>query len=150
SISHMPAGYYFGFTAPLLALVLGFGVDLIPLTFPVLAGLLIFSTATQIGPVVPTGNYRSIVAAIRPQCRGYVIVTGAGFGRGAPGSVVYEAGDMPVFVLTGKVADMVERVRSFRAVYFIPADDKPVSQIDEAFVHALALQPTAAGYFAVR
>jgi hypothetical protein len=146
SIANMPVAYYFGFTAPLLALVLGFAVDEAPRMLPVLAGLIIVSIATRMVPIVPSADFRSIVAAIRPRCHDCVIVVGVGSGRGVPGSVAYEAGNIPVLVLDSGIDRIVERARTFRGVYFIPSNEALTAPIELAFISKLRLQP-ASGYF---
>jgi hypothetical protein len=149
SMANMPVSYYFGFTAPFLALLLGFGVDAVPRLIPVLVGLLIVSVATPMDLVVPAGNARRIVAAIRPHCRGCVIVVGSGFGRGVPGSMVYEADTIPVLVLADNLAGTVEQAKTFGRVYFVPSNEPRTTRVEKAFVQALRLQPAGENLTAV-
>jgi hypothetical protein len=149
SVSQMPVGYYLGFSAPFLALLLGFGIDAIPQIQPVLIGLLIFSAATRMSPYVPAGDSRSMIAAIRPACRGCVIVVGAGFGRGFPGSIKYEAGNLPVLVLSDNFASTVKQAQAFPSVYFVPSNEPPTAKLEKEFIQVLRLRPVAGYYAAV-
>lgn len=147
-IANMPVSYYFGFIAPFLALLIGFGVDAIPQIAPLLAGLLIISIATAV-PIIPLVNYRNVIAEIRPHCEDCIVVVGAGYGRGVPGSVVYEAGSIPVLVLDSRsFASVIDRAGKFRSVYLIPSNEAVTAPFEQEFTAIYKLRP-ASGYFGV-
>jgi len=148
-VANMPTSYYFGFIAPVLALLIGFGVDAIPQLTPVLAGLLIVSTATS-RPIVPASvNYRAVVEAIRPRCSGCSIVVGAGFGRGVPGSVLYEAAGIPILVLNrSNFVRIIDQAGKLSSVFFIPSKEAVSAPLEREFIEILKLRPVS-GYFAV-
>jgi hypothetical protein len=147
----MPVSRYFGFLAPLFALLLGFGVDAIPRITPFLVGLFIVSMATvRPNPLIydQPRDHRSVVAAIRRRCSDCIIVVGAGGGgRGVPGSVLYEAHGIPVLALDRRsAASVFGRAGKFRSVYFIPSNERNAPQIEQEFIEMLKLRP-ASGYF---
>ena len=113
---------------------------------PLLAGLLIVSMATGLIPVVTGWNIRNIVAEIRADCRDCVIVVGAGSGRGVPGSVAYEAGNIPVLVLDSSIDRIAGRAHAFRRMYFIPSGEALTAPIELAFIRRFGLLPTS-GYY---
>ena len=80
------------------------------------------SIATGMNPVVPSADFRRIMAETRPNCRNCAVVSGAGYGRGIPGSAVYEARDIRVLVLSSRSFDnIVALVQTLGNVYFIPS-----------------------------
>jgi hypothetical protein len=148
-IANMPVAYYFGFIAPVLALLAGFGVEALPRTAPVLAGLIVVSM-TAARPIVHPifADYRGLLTAVRTSLRADdVIVVGAGFGRGVPGSVVYEAGGREILVLNRQSIDsIVDRAGKAGSVYFIPSLEAVTALVEREFIERLHLQP-GAGYY---
>jgi hypothetical protein len=100
SVSAMPSGYYFGLLAPFVALAISFSVSK-KWFATAITSLLLLSVPRHLN-IVPGSTYRERVSAIKRSCKDTcVIVVGAGYGRGVPGSVMYESQRLgiPVVIL---------------------------------------------------
>jgi Dolichyl-phosphate-mannose-protein mannosyltransferase len=157
SIISMPGHYYLGLGAPLLALLVSFGMSAFlrasaPLALLLVAplALLLFVGAATATPIFNNGDFRSIVGRVRSECNSCAIVVGAGsgYGRGVPAQVLYEAKGMNVFVLNSQdnLDEVVDRIGRQRAIYFIPTEDSITSQAEESFTKSPAAERQE-GYF---
>ena len=147
SVLRMPADYYLGLAAPLLALLLGFGVSALPRTSLVLALLMMVSLLSR-QPVIAAMaglniDYRRMVLRMRSECPDCPIVVGAGFGRGVPGCVVYEARARRVFVLgpNDTIDGLVSRTGGPGVIYFIPSHEAETAQVENALTASFLTEP---------
>jgi hypothetical protein len=127
SISKMPADYYLGIGAPLLALLFTYGVTAIPLTIPVLAFALVAGTATA-APMMPSVDYRTITKQIRLECDHCAVLAPDGYPSAVPACLVYESkGTLDVFPFTKQDTpdELMQRIGRGRTIYVVQAHDEP-------------------------
>ncbi len=148
-VANMPVAYYFGFLAPLSALLAGFGVEAVPAGFPALAGLLLLSLANLRSSTRDRSDWRGTVASIRKQCDSCAIVVGAGSGRGVPASVLYEAGRIPVLVLSRQSFEkVVEQAAELDRFVLVPSKEPDSAAAEEEFIARFHMH-SVKGYFAL-
>ena len=88
----------------------------------------------------PGTNLRSAAATVAQSSSSHVVIVGAGYGRGFPGSVIYELSDETMVVVVGKGSDLervTEAVLHYNEVWFFrPREDK-TAHIEDALLAAL-------------
>jgi hypothetical protein len=151
SIIDMPNVYYLGIGAPLLILLIAYGVEAVPLASPLLGAAILIAalTSTPI-PISSSPDYRSMVAHIRSECERCAIVAGLGSGRGIPACVLYEAGGHNVYQLgsTDEPSEFVRRIGSAEPIYLIPTSERTTRDVERRFVQSFASEPRV-GYFKI-
>ena len=151
SIINMPNEYYLGIGAPLLVLLISYGVNAVPLASPLFAIAIVAGTVTATAtPVGSTPDYRSMVGHIRSECDHCAVLAGLGSGRGIPACVLYEANGLDVYQLkaTDTPDGVVQRIGAGRTIYLIPSNELPTIEIEKQFVHSFASVP-GDGYFRI-
>lgn len=150
SIIKMPSIYYLGIGAPLLALLVAYGVNALPYASPVLASLLIAGTVTTPPRMmVMPPDYRTMLGHIRAECNHCVVLAGSGYGV-VPACTMYEAKGLEVFVLRkgDTPGEVVQRIGTGRIIYLIPSNEPPTMQVEKEFVQSFPSEP-GDGYFKI-
>jgi 4-amino-4-deoxy-L-arabinose transferase-like glycosyltransferase len=82
SIVKMPNEYYLGVGAPLLVLLIAYGVNAAPPASPLLAVAIVAGTLTAMAtPMFSIPDYRSMVGHIRSECDHCAVLVGFGWGE---------------------------------------------------------------------
>lgn len=137
SIMKMPNDYYLGVSAPLLILLIWFGLNAVPVAIPFFAIALITGSLTAT-PIMAYSDYRKMLADIRSDCDHCAIVVGYGYGGAVPACILYEAKGLDVYLLKSKdtVEDIHDRIGASRIIYLVPSNDPPTTSIEGEFVQA--------------
>jgi len=141
SIMKMPNDYYVGVGAPLLALLLAYGIEAIPWSGPVLAAAIVVGTLTaNPNPMFSVPDYRSHLAQIRTECPNCPIVAGYGWGGAVPACLLYESNGAPIDVVQARdtLAGIAERVGKGRIVYFFPTGEPMSADLENQFIASYA------------
>ena len=149
SIAKMPSDYYLGIAAPLLALLIGFGVNVFPKASPLLALAVIAGAATA-QPMTHTVDYRTMAVQMRSECRACPILVGVGYVGAIPACVLYEAKGMKVELLepNDTVQSAVERIGDPQEFFLVPSNEPATKQIEQRLVHAYPAERKH-GYFEI-
>jgi Dolichyl-phosphate-mannose-protein mannosyltransferase len=149
SFTKMPSDYYLGIAAPLLALLIGFGVSAFPKASPLLALALIAGTATG-RPMTHTVDYRTMAQQMRSECRECPILVGVGYVGAIPACVLYEAKGMKVDLLepNDTVQSAVQRMGDPQEFFLVPSNEPATTQIEQTLVHAYPAERKH-GYFEI-
>jgi hypothetical protein len=149
SIERMPNGYYLGIGAPLLVLLIAYGVNAVPLASPLLAFALVVGTVMAT-PMMPTIDYRAMLGHIRSECDHCAVLAGYGYGGAVPACTLYEAKGLEVFLLRKRDTpdEVVQRIGIGRIIYLIPSNDPPTMQVEREFVQSFPSAP-GDGYFKI-
>ena len=139
SILQMPADYYAGIAAPLLALLIGFGVEAEPRGSLALALVFLAGTATHTS-MTKSVDYRSMTADMRSQCSDCPVLVGVGYVGAIPACVLYEAKGMKVWLL--KPGDTVDsawrRMGEPERFFLVPSNEPATIGIEHEMERALA------------
>jgi hypothetical protein len=149
SIVQMPADYYLGIAAPLLALLIGFGVDAFPKASPLLAIALLAGIATA-RPMTHTVDYRTMAQQMRSECPNCPILVGVGYVGAIPACVLYEAKGMKVTLLepNDSVRSAVQRMGDPPEFFLVPSNEPATTGIEQDVLHAYSAEPKH-GYFEI-
>ena len=149
SVEKMPNAYYLGIGAPLLVLLIAYGVNAVPLSSPLLAFALVVGTVTAT-PLMPTIDYRAMLGHIRSECDHCVVLVGFGYGGAVPACVLYEAKGLDVLLLRASDTpdEIVQRIGTGRTIFLISSNDPPTAQVEGEFVQAYPSVP-GDGYFRI-
>ena len=144
SVAQMPVAYYFGLCAPFAILLMTIGAEAIPRMTMILTASAAVTVATMSLSDDPQGSVRPLVKAIRADCQNCMIVAGAGEGRGVPGSVVYEAKGLPVYVLADTASEtlILDAAKQHSRVYFFLSGESKTAALEQNLIHQLRLQAT--------
>jgi len=146
SIFDMPNTYYLGIGAPLLALLMSYGVNAVPWASPVLGIALLGGMVTAARMPATTldfrTDYRAVLRHIRSECDHCPILVGAGSGRGVPGCVLYEARGSDVYLLraSDKPEEVIERIGREQTIYLIPANERTM-QVERELIQTFSAIP---------
>jgi hypothetical protein len=137
SIAKMPTDYYLGIATPVMAVLIGFGVNTLPAASPALALAIIAGTLTQVS-MTKAPNYREMVQSIRAKCPHCPILVAAGYVGAIPACVVYEGQGLPVVpVYANETASAIaERAGNAERAIFIPSNEPPIADIEHALLQA--------------
>ena len=149
SIVQMPADYYLGIAAPILALLVGFGVNAFPKASPVLAVVLVAGMVTA-RPMTHSIDYRTMAQQMRSECRACPILVGVGYVGAIPACVLYEAQGMKVDLLepNDTIQSAVQRMGDPPEFFLVPSNEPATTQIEQTLVRAYSAEPKH-GYFEI-
>ena len=149
SIVKMPSAYYLGLAAPWLALLIGYGVELLPRLRWLLAGCIVMGVIAS-RPIVNSTDYREMVARMQAKCSHCPIVVGTGFVGAVPACVLYESRGMPVFLLNSddSVREIAQKVGVRRTIFFVPTNEPPTVKVEKDFLRQY-WSSRKTGYFEV-
>lgn len=135
SIVKMPGDYYLGIGAPLLALLIGFGLQTLPRVNPLFV-LLIVAGMASANPIIKSTDYRAIAERMRMQCSDCTVVVGNGYAGAVPASVLYETKRMKIIAMNaGETADQVfARAGNDEFVLFVKTNEPPTVAAEDQFV----------------
>jgi hypothetical protein len=151
SIVKMPNEYYLGVGAPLLVLLIAYGVNAAPPASPLLAVAIVAGTLTAMAtPMFSIPDYRSMVGHIRSECDHCAVLVGFGWGGAIPACVLYEANGLDVYLLKSKdtPGGVVQRIGAGRTIYLIPANEPRTIEIEKQFLQSFPSVP-GDGYFKI-
>jgi hypothetical protein len=149
SFVQMPADYYLGIAAPILALLVGFGVNVLPKASPLLAAVLVVGTVTA-RPMTYSVDYRTMAQQMRSECRQCPILVGVGYVGAIPACVLYEAKGMKVNLLkpNDTVQSAVQRMGDPPEFFLVPSNEPATTQIEQTLVHTYSAEARH-GYFEI-
>ncbi|MGB7434820.1 MAG: glycosyltransferase family 39 protein [Candidatus Acidiferrum sp.] len=149
SVAQMPVDYYLGIAAPLLALLIGFGVNEFPRGAPLLALVLITGTVTST-PMTKSTNYRSMALRMHSECPECPILVGEGYVGAIPACVLYEARNMKVSLLQPEdtVGSAMARMGEPKIFFLVPSNEPATAGIEHQVVQAYPASRKN-GYFEV-
>lgn len=149
SIAKMPADYYLGIAAPILALLVGFGVNAFPKASAVLALALVAGTVTA-RPMTHSIDYRTMTQQMRSECSECPILVGVGYVGAIPACVLYEARGMKVDLLKpdDTVESAVQRMGDPPEFFLVPSNEPATTELEQTLVRAYSAEPKH-GYFQI-
>lgn len=135
SIAKMPTDYYLGIAAPVMAVLMGFGVNGFRFVSPVLALAVIAGTATQVS-MTKSPDYRDMVEQIRSECPQCPILVAAGYVGAVPACVSYEGKGMQIVPVYGNETadDVAKRADSAERAIFVPSNEPPVANTEHGLL----------------
>jgi 4-amino-4-deoxy-L-arabinose transferase-like glycosyltransferase len=149
SIMQMPNDYYLGVGAPLLVLLMAYGVNAVPYATPLLAAAVLVGTITQTPtPMFTSPDYRAMMAHIRSECDHCSILVGFGWGGSVPACVLYESHGLDVYSLKWRDTpdEVLQRIGPNRIIYLIPANEPRTIEIEKQFEQSFLSEP-GDGYY---
>jgi uncharacterized membrane protein len=135
SIAKMPTDYYLGIAAPLVALLIGYGVTAFPRATPLLASVLIVGALTPIS-MTKSIDYRAMMGQIRSQCPDCPILVGVGYAGAIPACVLYENRGLNVYLLSqnDRMESAIQRMGTPRTFILVPTDEPATTDLERQFV----------------
>jgi hypothetical protein len=135
SIEKMPADYYLGIATPVMAVLVGFGVNGLPRASSVLALVIVAGTTTQVS-MTKSPDYRNMVQQIRAECPQCPVLVAAGYVGAVPACVSYEGKGMQVVPVYGnETADAIaERAGHAERAIFVPSNEPPVADTEHVLL----------------
>ena len=135
SIVKMPADYYLGLGAPVLAMLVGFGLQTLPRVSALLF-LLIAAGVVTASPIVNSTNYRAIAGRINAECADCTVVVGNGYAGAVPACILYETKRRRVVVMNpGETPEAVlARAGTDEPLLLVKTNEPPTVAAEDQFV----------------
>jgi len=135
SIAKMPTDYYLGLAVPMVALLIGFGVNTAPRASSLLAAVVVAGTVTSVS-MTKSKDYRTMVQQIRSECPECPILVGVGYAGAIPACVLYEAKGANVFLLKPQdtVGEALERMGDPTDLVLVPANEPATGRLEREFI----------------
>jgi 4-amino-4-deoxy-L-arabinose transferase-like glycosyltransferase len=139
SILQMPVDYYTGVAAPLLALLIAFGVEAEPRGSLALGLAFLVGTATH-ASMTKSVDYRRMAAEMRSECGNCPVLVGVGYVGAIPACVLYEAKGMKVWLLNqdDTVDSAWRRMDEPQKFFLVPSNEPATTAIEHEMERALA------------
>ncbi len=135
SIAKMPTDYYLGIAAPFAALLIGYGVTVLPRATLLLASVVVAGALTPVS-MTKSIDYRAMMSQVRSLCPDCPILVGVGYAGAVPACVLYENKGMNVYLLehNDQMESAIQQFGAPRKFVLVPTNEPATAELEHQFV----------------